>query len=125
MPELPEVEALAHHLRERAVGAIVTRIDVARWRMSAQVAQRFERERVFLAGETRLASKLAQSLGLWERTGGVIEAVRQSKLFVGLAQLVSEMHSSRAMISCTTTCAWVMISRKDRSWLTFIGGWSV
>jgi len=29
MPELPEVEALAHHLRERAVGAIVTRIDVA------------------------------------------------------------------------------------------------
>ncbi len=48
-------------------------------------------ERVFLAGESRLASKLAQSLGLWERTGGVIEAVRQSKLFVGLAQLVSEM----------------------------------
>ena len=28
MPELPEVEALAHHLRERAVGAIVTRIDI-------------------------------------------------------------------------------------------------
>lgn len=48
-------------------------------------------ERVFLAGESRLASRLAQSLGLWERTGGVIEAVRQSRLFVGLAQLVSEM----------------------------------
>jgi 4-hydroxybutyryl-CoA dehydratase/vinylacetyl-CoA-Delta-isomerase len=46
---------------------------------------------VFLAGETKLASRLAQSLGLWERTGGVVEAVRQSKLFVGLAQLVSEM----------------------------------
>jgi formamidopyrimidine-DNA glycosylase len=29
MPELPEVEALAHHLREHAVGAIVTRVDVA------------------------------------------------------------------------------------------------
>ncbi|MGH3766983.1 MAG: Fpg/Nei family DNA glycosylase [Pseudonocardiaceae bacterium] len=29
MPELPEVEALAHHLREHAVGATVTRIDVA------------------------------------------------------------------------------------------------
>ena len=29
MPELPEVEALAHHLREHAVGRIVTRIDVA------------------------------------------------------------------------------------------------
>jgi formamidopyrimidine-DNA glycosylase len=29
MPELPEVEALAHHLREHAVGAAVTRIDVA------------------------------------------------------------------------------------------------
>lgn len=28
MPELPEVEALAHHLREHAVGRAVTRIDV-------------------------------------------------------------------------------------------------
>ena len=48
-------------------------------------------DRVFLAGETQLASRLAQSLGLWERTGGVVEAVNQSRLFVGLAQLVSEM----------------------------------
>src|ERR1700704_5044724 len=47
-------------------------------------------DRVFLAGEVQLASRLAQSLGLWERTGGVIEAVRLSELFVGLAQLVSE-----------------------------------
>lgn len=29
MPELPEVEALAHHLREYAVGTTVTRVDVA------------------------------------------------------------------------------------------------
>ncbi|MTD56405.1 Fpg/Nei family DNA glycosylase [Amycolatopsis pithecellobii] len=29
MPELPEVEALAHHLREHAVGRAVTRVDVA------------------------------------------------------------------------------------------------
>jgi formamidopyrimidine-DNA glycosylase len=29
MPELPEVEALAQHLREHAVGATVTRLDVA------------------------------------------------------------------------------------------------
>jgi len=29
MPELPEVEALAHHLREHAVGRSITRIDVA------------------------------------------------------------------------------------------------
>ncbi|MGH3696290.1 MAG: Fpg/Nei family DNA glycosylase [Pseudonocardiaceae bacterium] len=29
MPELPEVEALAHHLREYALGATVTRVDVA------------------------------------------------------------------------------------------------
>lgn len=29
MPELPEVEALAHHLREHALGATVTRVDVA------------------------------------------------------------------------------------------------
>ncbi len=48
-------------------------------------------ERVFLAGEVQLASKLAQSLGLWERTGGVIAAVEQSEMFVGLAQLVTEM----------------------------------
>ncbi|WIM14500.1 4-hydroxyphenylacetate 3-hydroxylase N-terminal domain-containing protein [Enhydrobacter sp.] len=47
-------------------------------------------DRVFLAGEVQLASRLAQSLGLWERTGGLIEAVRMSELFVGLAQLVSE-----------------------------------
>ncbi|MGH3904037.1 MAG: Fpg/Nei family DNA glycosylase [Pseudonocardiaceae bacterium] len=29
MPELPEVEALVHHLREHAVGRIVSRVDVA------------------------------------------------------------------------------------------------
>ena len=29
MPELPEVEALAHHLREYALGRRITRIDVA------------------------------------------------------------------------------------------------
>src|SRR5947208_5181516 len=29
MPELPEVEALAHHLRENAVGRTIFRIDVA------------------------------------------------------------------------------------------------
>lgn len=29
MPELPEVEAIAHHLREHAVGKFVERIDVA------------------------------------------------------------------------------------------------
>lgn len=47
-------------------------------------------DRVFLAGEVRLASVLAQSLGLWERTGGLVAAVASSKLFVGLATLVSE-----------------------------------
>ena len=29
MPELPEVEALAHHLREHAVGRTVARVDVS------------------------------------------------------------------------------------------------
>lgn len=48
-------------------------------------------ERVFLAGEVELAGTLARSLGLWERTGGVVEAVRMSELFVGLGQLVTEM----------------------------------
>ncbi|HTP78628.1 MAG TPA: 4-hydroxyphenylacetate 3-hydroxylase N-terminal domain-containing protein [Rhizomicrobium sp.] len=53
-------------------------------------------ERVFLAGEVQLATKLAQSLGLWERTGGVIAAVEQSELFVGLAQLVTEMQGKES-----------------------------
>ncbi|WP_210324521.1 4-hydroxyphenylacetate 3-hydroxylase C-terminal domain-containing protein, partial [Chelatococcus reniformis] len=53
-------------------------------------------DRVFLAGEVQLASRLAQSLGLWERTGGVIEAVRMSELFVGLAQLVTEMQGKES-----------------------------
>ncbi len=48
-------------------------------------------DRVFLAGEVQLAGTLARSLGLWERTGGVVEAVRMSELLVGLAQLVTEM----------------------------------
>jgi 4-hydroxybutyryl-CoA dehydratase / vinylacetyl-CoA-Delta-isomerase len=48
-------------------------------------------ERVFLAGEVQLASALARSLGLWERTGGVIGAVDSAELFVGLGQLVTEM----------------------------------
>ncbi|HWS76085.1 MAG TPA: 4-hydroxyphenylacetate 3-hydroxylase N-terminal domain-containing protein [Quisquiliibacterium sp.] len=48
-------------------------------------------DRVFLAGEMQLAGTLARSLGLWERTGGVVESVKVSELFVGLAQLVTEM----------------------------------
>lgn len=47
-------------------------------------------ERVFLAGEVQLASLFAQSLGLWERTGGVVDAVRVSQILVGLSQLVTE-----------------------------------
>jgi len=47
-------------------------------------------DRVFLAGEVQLAGLFAQSLGLWERTGGVVDAARLSQLFVGLAQLVLE-----------------------------------
>ncbi|HWA63464.1 MAG TPA: 4-hydroxyphenylacetate 3-hydroxylase C-terminal domain-containing protein, partial [Caulobacteraceae bacterium] len=48
-------------------------------------------DRVFLAGEVQLASRLAQSLGLWERVGGLVGSVGTSRLFVGLAQLVTEM----------------------------------
>lgn len=47
-------------------------------------------ERVFLAGEWKLAGAFAASLGLWERTGGVVDAVETSAAMVGLAQLVSE-----------------------------------
>jgi formamidopyrimidine-DNA glycosylase len=38
MPELPEVEALAQHLREHAVGRIVTRVDVASLQVLKTVA---------------------------------------------------------------------------------------
>lgn len=46
--------------------------------------------RVFLAGEIALAAKLTQSLGLWERTGGLTEAAHRAKVLTGLAQLVAE-----------------------------------
>jgi len=47
-------------------------------------------ERVFLAGEHRLAGTFARSLGLWERTLGMVEAAERAEMFVGLALLVSE-----------------------------------
>jgi len=48
-------------------------------------------DRVFLAGEVALASRLAQSLGLWERTGGVVEAVRNGELYLGMTHLAAQM----------------------------------
>ena len=48
-------------------------------------------ERVFLAGEVQLAGRLTRSLALWERTGGVVAALEQSELFVGLSQLFTEI----------------------------------
>ncbi|MEN6541828.1 4-hydroxyphenylacetate 3-hydroxylase N-terminal domain-containing protein [Parvibaculum sp.] len=47
-------------------------------------------ERVFLAGEWQLSGAFAGALGLWERTGGLVDAVESSQVMVGLAQLVSE-----------------------------------
>lgn len=47
-------------------------------------------ERVFLAGEYALSGAFASSLGLWERTLGLAEAVSFAETMVGLAQLVSE-----------------------------------
>jgi 4-hydroxybutyryl-CoA dehydratase/vinylacetyl-CoA-Delta-isomerase len=47
-------------------------------------------ERVFLAGEHRMAGVFARSLGLWERTLGLVEAAERAELLVGLALLVSE-----------------------------------
>jgi 4-hydroxybutyryl-CoA dehydratase/vinylacetyl-CoA-Delta-isomerase len=62
-------------------------------------------DRVFLAGEVRLASRLAQSLGLWERTGGLVAAVASSRLFVGLAQLVTEMQGKERDANAQNTIA--------------------
>jgi len=47
-------------------------------------------DRVFLAGESKLAGVFARALGLWERTLGTVEAVERAELMVGLALLVSE-----------------------------------
>ena len=47
-------------------------------------------ERVFLAGEDRLAGVFARSLGLWERTLGMVDAVEKAEIMIGLALLVSE-----------------------------------
>jgi 4-hydroxybutyryl-CoA dehydratase/vinylacetyl-CoA-Delta-isomerase len=62
-------------------------------------------DRVFLAGETPLASRLAQSLGLWERTGGLVAAVSESRMFVGLAALVSEMQGKERDAHVQSTIA--------------------
>ena len=62
-------------------------------------------DRVFLAGEVQLASRLAQSLGLWERTGGLVGSVGTSRLFVGLAQLVTEMQGKERDSNCQNTIA--------------------
>jgi 4-hydroxybutyryl-CoA dehydratase / vinylacetyl-CoA-Delta-isomerase len=62
-------------------------------------------DRVFLAGEVQLASRLAQSLGLWERTGGLVGSVGSSRLFVGLAQLVTEMQGKERDANCQNTIA--------------------
>ncbi len=62
-------------------------------------------DRVFLAGEVQLASRLAQALGLWERTGGLVGSVATSRLFVGLAQLVTEMQGKERDAICQNTIA--------------------
>jgi 4-hydroxybutyryl-CoA dehydratase/vinylacetyl-CoA-Delta-isomerase len=62
-------------------------------------------DRVFLAGEVQLASRLAQSLGLWERTGGLVGSVATSRLFVGLGQLVTEMQGKDRDANAQNTVA--------------------
>ena len=61
--------------------------------------------RVFLAGEVDLAGKLTQSLGLWERTGGLTEAAQRAEIFVGLAQLVAEQQGKERDPGALTTIA--------------------
>lgn len=47
-------------------------------------------ERIFLDGETSIASVFAHSLGLWERLGGLSSMADGADTLVGLAQLVAE-----------------------------------
>ena len=62
-------------------------------------------DRVFLAGEVELASKLTQSLGLWERTGGLTEAAHRAEILTGLAQLVSEQQGKERDPTVMSTIA--------------------
>jgi 4-hydroxybutyryl-CoA dehydratase / vinylacetyl-CoA-Delta-isomerase len=62
-------------------------------------------DRVFLAGEIELAGKLTQSLGLWERTGGLTEAAHRAQAFVGLAQLVAEQQGKERDTAAMSTIA--------------------
>jgi 4-hydroxybutyryl-CoA dehydratase/vinylacetyl-CoA-Delta-isomerase len=47
-------------------------------------------DRVFLAGETKLAGVYANALGLWERVGGLLEFAERAKRMVGMAALLAE-----------------------------------
>ena len=47
-------------------------------------------ERIFLNGETSMASVFAHSLGLWERLGGLSGMADGADILVGLAHLVAE-----------------------------------
>jgi 4-hydroxybutyryl-CoA dehydratase / vinylacetyl-CoA-Delta-isomerase len=62
-------------------------------------------DRVFLAGEYQLAGPLAQSLGLWERIGG-LKAMRDGgKLMVGMAHVLTEYNGIRSASHITEKIA--------------------
>jgi 4-hydroxybutyryl-CoA dehydratase / vinylacetyl-CoA-Delta-isomerase len=62
-------------------------------------------DRVFLAGEHELSMAFALSLGLWERTAGLIEAMEISEVMVGLAQLVTEQQGKGKNPAALSTIA--------------------
>lgn len=62
-------------------------------------------DRVFLAGEHQLSMAFALSLGLWERTGGLVEAIEISQVMVGLAQLVTEQQGKGKNPAALSTIA--------------------
>lgn len=47
-------------------------------------------ERIFTDGEVAVSAKLAHSLGLWERLGGLADMAKKADELVGLAQLIAE-----------------------------------
>ncbi|MGE0824052.1 MAG: 4-hydroxyphenylacetate 3-hydroxylase N-terminal domain-containing protein [Candidatus Binatia bacterium] len=62
-------------------------------------------DRVFLAGESKLAGTFARSLGLWERTLGLLEASERARIMVGLAQLVTEQQGKEHKPEAQNTIA--------------------
>ena len=73
-------------------------------------------DRVFLAGETKLAGTFANALGLWERIGGLVAMTESSKLLVGVAQCWRSITGSRGRGTCRRRSRRSFSTRRYCAW---------